>query len=395
MAAPFVSPSTEGKPEVPEWVPPEPTKMDLDWADLHSIDLSLLDSDDPKVVEGLIKLTKTAIKEDGFLYLTNYGVSLEQLHRQFDLAQYLHDNISESDKARLLWDPSTGLFAGFKRRMGWKREAGEFDGIEQFNFYAGEFADPENKVPGCIKPFFDEITAFCNYMTNSVNRRLLKLLSRVLELPDDYLWEHVQAKDGPVGDGYFRHALFYPLPKEDKERRKAVRMYGHTDYGTTTLLFSVPVTALHIWSKKNKWQPVKYNPGALVVNIGDALEIISGGHFKATRHKVADTPADQEHLQRLSLVQFNGSIGGIKLAPVLESPLIQREGLILEQGVFREYKALMDAGLPVPTNKEWREIQISTRQQIPPEERLGGVQEINGVKYGADNFFGVEVLLPV
>lgn len=85
---------------------------------------------------------------------------------------------------------------------------------------------------------------------------------------------------------YHRHALFYPLPEADRERRKGVRMYGHTDYGITTLLFSVPVTALHIWTRQEKWQPVKYNPGALVVNLGEALEIISGGHFKATRHKV-------------------------------------------------------------------------------------------------------------
>lgn len=62
-------------------------------------------------------------------------------------------------------------------------------------------------------------------------------------------------------------------------------MFGHTDYGLTTLLFSVPVTALHIF-RQDKWQPVKYNPGALVVNLGESLEIISGGHFKATRHKV-------------------------------------------------------------------------------------------------------------
>jgi len=81
------------------------------------------------------------------------------------------------------------------------------------------------------------------YLTNSVNGRLLKLLSRVLELPDDYLFDNVQSHDWPVGDGYFRHALFYPLLGEDKERRKGVRMYGHTDYGTTTFLFSVPVTA--------------------------------------------------------------------------------------------------------------------------------------------------------
>jgi hypothetical protein len=44
--------------------------------------------------------------------------------------------------------------------LGWKREAGEFDGIEQFNFYRGEFEDQENRVPECIKPFMDEITAF-------------------------------------------------------------------------------------------------------------------------------------------------------------------------------------------------------------------------------------------
>lgn len=69
----------------------------------------------------------------------------------------------------------------------------------------------------------------------------------------------------------------------------------------------------------------------------------------------------------------------------------------------------------MPTNKEWREIQISTRSQIPPEKRpgmssshdssqhpgtdadgkSGGVQEIDGVKYGVDEFLGVKVLLPV
>lgn len=131
MAALFNPPSTEGKPNVPAWVPPEPTKEDLDWASLHTIDLSLLDSSDPNVVNDLVQLTKTAIKEDGFLYLINYGISLDQLHRQFALAQYLHQNISEEDKERLLWDPKTGVYAGYKRRLGWQRENGEFDGIER------------------------------------------------------------------------------------------------------------------------------------------------------------------------------------------------------------------------------------------------------------------------
>ena len=172
-------------------------------------------------------------------------------------------------------------------------------------------------------------------------------------------------------------------------------MHGHTDYGTTTFLFSVPVTALHIWSRVQRWQPVKYQPGALVVNLGEALEILSGGHFKATRHKVTDTPADQEHLPRLSIVQFNAPRGDLRLAPAVESPLLQREGFVAEQGVFAEYKRLLDQGVPVPTAREWREAQVSTRVQVPPEEKSGGVRVVDGVRYGEDEFLGVKVLLPV
>jgi hypothetical protein len=48
----------------------------------------------------------------------------------------------------------------------------------------------------------------------------------VLELPDEYLWDHVQSHNGLVGDGYFRHALYYPLEGQHRDARKGVRMYG-------------------------------------------------------------------------------------------------------------------------------------------------------------------------
>lgn len=86
MAAPFTPPSSTGKPEVPKWIPPPLTKMKLEWAELRTIELSLLDSEDPAVVADLVATTKAAIKEDGFLFLTNYGVSLEHVyHSSLDL----------------------------------------------------------------------------------------------------------------------------------------------------------------------------------------------------------------------------------------------------------------------------------------------------------------------
>lgn len=121
-AAKFNPPAADlpGKPHVPEWIPPPITQQKENFADLTSIDLSLMDSDDPVVVDDLVKQVKRAIREDGFLFLENYGISLEQLHRQFALAQYLYHNISEEDRERLLFNPETGVWSGYKHPYGFK-----------------------------------------------------------------------------------------------------------------------------------------------------------------------------------------------------------------------------------------------------------------------------------
>lgn len=73
------SPSLPNKPSVPEWIPPTATTETSNFATLKSIDLALLDSDDPTVVANLIEQVKIAIRDDGFLFLENYGISLEQV----------------------------------------------------------------------------------------------------------------------------------------------------------------------------------------------------------------------------------------------------------------------------------------------------------------------------
>ncbi|TGJ88333.1 hypothetical protein E0Z10_g429 [Xylaria hypoxylon] len=398
-SAPFNPPAADlpNKPFVPEWVPPPVTQQKENFAELKSIDLSLLDSEDPVVVEELIQKVKVAIRDDGFLFLENYGISLEQLHRQFALAQYLYHNISEEEKERLLYSPETGVWSGYKHPYGFKRHRGVPDGIEQFNWYKPDWED-RNRTPTCLQPFMDEIEEFCNYLTKSVNRRLLTLFSRVLELPDDYLWDNVQSHGSPTGEGYFRHALFRPVEKSTQEASKGLRMHGHTDFGLTTQLFSVPISSLQIWGRDEQWYYVPYKPGALVINIGDTLEIVSGGHFKATRHRVFKPPVDQLQSERLSLVLFNSSVGDLPMSPATDSPLIQREGYIEEQGIFKEYRKQMSSGRPVPTNRQWREIQISTATDPTDtiSNRVGAHQVvIDGQVMHQREYLGMKVVLPV
>jgi hypothetical protein len=80
-AAPFnpPSPNLDGKPPVPAWVPPPATQETHNFAKLKSIDLSKMDSDDPAIVEELVQEMKVAIRDDGFIFLENYGISYEQV----------------------------------------------------------------------------------------------------------------------------------------------------------------------------------------------------------------------------------------------------------------------------------------------------------------------------
>ena len=188
----------------------------------------------------------------------------------------------------------------------------------------------------------------------------------------------------------------------------------------------MPISCLQIWGRDEQWYYVPYKPGALVINIGDTLEIVSGGHFKATRHRVYKPPVDQLKEERLSLVLFNSSVGDLRMTPAecklpsnfspnhtvqydtlhvlttffpcVASPLIQREGCIEEQGVYKEFKNRMAEGQLVPTNSQWREMQIATATDPTDtvRNRIGADQVlINGKLMMQREYMGVKVVLPV
>lgn len=80
------------------------------------------------------------------------------------------------------------------------------------------------------------------------------------------------------------------------------------------------------------------------------------------------------------------------------SPLIQREGCVEDQGVYSEFKRRTNEGQLVPTNKQWREIQISTATDPTDtvRNRVGADQVIiDGKLMHQREYMGVKVVLPV
>lgn len=78
--------------------------------------------------------------------------------------------------------------------------------------------------------------------------------------------------------------------------------------------------------------------------------------------------------------------------------MIQREGCVEEQGIYKEYKKRTLQGQLVPTNRQWREIQISTATDPTDtiRNRIGADQVlIDGKLMQQREYMGVRVVLPV
>ena len=122
-------------------------------------------------------------------------------------------------------------------------------------------------------------------MHNQVGKRLLLLLSRILGLPDDYLWNEVPGKDSVLPhSSYCRFQVYHPIPPAERATTQNI-LPNHTDHGATTFLPSQPVTCLQMLGQDGVWRYLPHKKDHLVCNLGDVMEILSGGIFKATRHR--------------------------------------------------------------------------------------------------------------
>ena len=69
-----------------------------------------------------------------------------------------------------------------------------------------------------------------------------------------------------------------------------LRAGAHTDYGMLTILNGENKPGgLQVLTRSGDWIDVETDPDTFVVNIGDLLELWSGGYFMSTPHKVVNT----------------------------------------------------------------------------------------------------------
>ena len=129
------------------------------------------------------------------------------------------------------------------------------------------------QVPAILHQYTEQL--------EQVKHLLLKLLALGLDLEQSYFSDLHSENESAL------RLLLYPA-LSDTSSTTGNRCKEHSDYGSITLLLTDGVSGLEAYSgTENKWKPVPYTQGAIIVNAGSLLEQWTGGKIPATLHRVA------------------------------------------------------------------------------------------------------------
>ena len=142
------------------------------------------------------------------------------------------------------------------------------------------FPDEPAELRAAILEYMDACTR--------LGHELMRGLAMGLGLPDDYFHQELTA------DPVILMRLFSYPPTHDASPDEAAAPWGvaeHSDYGLLTILLQDDSGGLEVHGPDG-WIDVPFIDGALVCNLGDMLDRMTGGRYRATPHRVR-SPRDR------------------------------------------------------------------------------------------------------
>jgi len=97
--------------------------------------------------------------------------------------------------------------------------------------------------------------------------------------------------------------IHYP-PLNGSEAEGAIRAAAHEDINLITLLPAATAPGLQVKDLGGRWIDVPCNPGDIVVNSGDMLQLASNGYYKSTTHQVINPSGEMAYKPRYSMPLF-------------------------------------------------------------------------------------------
>ncbi|KAI9091362.1 hypothetical protein K1719_028173 [Acacia pycnantha] len=271
----FVNP-----PEVLATLKPSPSTAGA--AEIPTIDLAGVDSS-PDHRSAVVEQVKCAASTVGFFQVINHGIPVEVLDGAITAMKAVHELPAEA-KAPMF-----------------KREIEGVSLVSNMDLYHSNAAYWRDTLliqfaPVPIDPA--EIPEVCRDRLIDYNERTLAVKDLLLELLSEGLGLiRGKFKELTFGEAVTLSGHYYPYcPQPDL----TIGFRSHTDPGVLTLLLQDNMGGLQVKYKEG-WVDVKPVREALVVNIGDLLQIISNEKYKSVDHRVLASNSGEA---RVSMATF-------------------------------------------------------------------------------------------
>ncbi len=167
----------------------------------------------------------------------------------------------------------------------------EFDGVDHFRVVEPRWY-ARNIWPDMEVPDYREAMLAWMQAADAVTRTILEVLSHILRLGTSWVEESCTHAIATVTVNQ------YPPVTEES----GWRVGAHTDFGTITLLDRNDDNGLQVESEPGKWIDAPVIPGALTVNLGEMMVLLSRGRWRANPHRVVARPGAPASL---SLIYFH------------------------------------------------------------------------------------------
>ena len=245
--------------------------------------------------EDFISALRDAAHNVGFFQITGFGSRPGQAaHLLSTIAEFFKQPLA----AKLELDNRTSAqFRGYTR-LGAEITRGRADSREQIDF--GPELEVLHEVPQNTPylnlqgpnqwptsfPLLESVAMEWATLMQEVGAELLAALSVGLGLPEDYFVDAFTPD--PAWMGKLVHYVGAGIVPEAGNQGVGT----HADYGFITLLLQDSVGGLEVQPYgQHKWLAVEPIEGALVVNLGEMLEVATNGYLMATIHRVVAPPA--------------------------------------------------------------------------------------------------------
>ncbi|MFO1014881.1 MAG: 2-oxoglutarate and iron-dependent oxygenase domain-containing protein [Caulobacteraceae bacterium] len=270
---------------------------------LPIIDMAALFGASPQDCARVAGELAAACRAHGFFYLTGHGISLATL-KDLETQSHRFFALPLAEKMAISMDKGGRAWRGFFP-VGGELTSGRPD-LKEGLYLGTELGPGDPRVKAGLPMHganlwpagLPELRAACEaYMSGAVRAAaaLMEGISLSLGLPNDYFARAYTANPTVL----FR--LFH-YPATGPSQIDWSQSWGvgeHTDYGLLTLLAQDRHGGLQVKTPAG-WIEAPPIEGALVCNIGDMLERLTGGRFKSTPHRVMN----RSGVSRLSFPLF-------------------------------------------------------------------------------------------